>query len=89
VNKKGVIDMVLFRQVREKHNLSITEMAEKLGISKSYCSMLNSGERGISKDIALKLKIHFNISVEQSLYAQEVHTNKTDVKTANKTGTEG
>lgn len=81
--------MVLFRQVREKHNLSITEMAEKLGISKSYCSMLDSGERGISKDIALKLKIHFNIPVEQSLYAQEVHANKTDVKTANKTGTEG
>ena len=72
--------MVLFRQVREKHNLSITEMAEKLGVSKSYCSMLDSGERGISKVIALKLKIHFNIPVEQSLYAQEVHANKTDVK---------
>ena len=81
--------MVLFRQVREKHNLSITEMAEKLGISKSYCSMLDSGKRGISKVIALKLKIHFNIPVEQSLYAQEIHANKTDVKTVNKTGAEG
>jgi len=67
-------------------------MAERLDISKSYCSMLDSGERGISKDIALKLKLHFNVPLELSLCTQQVHGNETQVgsqEDAGATGTEG
>lgn len=46
--------MSILTDLETKYNLKPLEMARVLGISKSYYSMLRSGDRPISKSIAIQ-----------------------------------
>jgi transcriptional regulator with XRE-family HTH domain len=86
VNFKVVNPMnELLRQIEIDHGLSFQQMAEKLGISKSYYSMLKNGTRPISKNIALIINREFKVPLEELLLRPQVHISKTDKPT----GTEG
>ncbi|MDD2297636.1 MAG: helix-turn-helix transcriptional regulator [Sphaerochaetaceae bacterium] len=71
-----------FEKIRQQLNITKTEMAKRLGVSKSNYSMIIHGQHGISKRVALKAHKEFGISLEELFFAQ-VHPDETD------TGTEG
>jgi len=48
-------------------NLKPIQMANKLKLSKIYYSMMRNGKRILSKNVALKLKEQFGITLEKSL----------------------
>lgn len=57
-------------EIRQKYKLTKTEMAHKLGISKSNYSMIIHGYHGISKRVALKAHDVFGIPLEDLLRPQ-------------------
>ncbi len=61
------------RLVREFHNMSQTKLAEKLGISNSYLSEIESGKRGsnISVELLEKYSQVFSIPVSTLLLFSE------------------
>jgi transcriptional regulator with XRE-family HTH domain len=67
----------ILKIIREKNNLRPVEMAQKLDVSKSYYSMLESGQRPLSKNVAFKLKSKFGVKLDVSL-CPEVHGESTD-----------
>lgn len=70
--------MNLLLELREKHGLNKVQMAKRLRIAKSYYSMLENGERPISKNIAIKLHEEFNVPFESSFSGLEVHIMQTN-----------
>lgn len=54
-------------QIRQQHQMSKTEMANRLGISKSNYSMIIHGQHGISKRVALKVYKEFGVPLEELL----------------------
>jgi len=68
--------MHLLEEIRTKEKISKTEMASRLGIAKSYYSMITSGKMSISKNVALKIHNVFGIPLEDIL-CPSVHENKT------------
>lgn len=76
-------------QVRESLGISKTEMARKLGISKSNYSMIIHGQHGLSKKVALKAYEQFGVPLEELLCPQ-VQPRETDhYAAAQPTGTDG
>ncbi|TWH48502.1 helix-turn-helix transcriptional regulator [Sporomusa sp. KB1] len=69
--------MSILTNLEIKYNLKPIEMAKELGISKSYYSMLRSGDRPISKNIAIQLKNQFGVKFDDSL-CPAVHVGKTE-----------
>jgi len=71
-------------QIRKKLQITKTEMAVKLGMSKSNYSMIIHGQQGISKKVALKIYEEFGVPLEELLRfkVQPEETNEP-------TGTEG
>jgi plasmid maintenance system antidote protein VapI len=63
-------------QIRQQLQINKTEMADRLGISKSNYSMIIHGQHGVSKRVALKAHKEFGISIEELFYSQ-VHADKT------------
>ncbi|MBC7340863.1 MAG: helix-turn-helix transcriptional regulator [Clostridia bacterium] len=57
-------------QIRNQLQISKTEMAKRLGISKSNYSMIIHGQHGLSKRVALKVYQEFNIPLEDLLCAK-------------------
>lgn len=43
------------KKIREKHNLTNQQVAEKIGISKEYYWMIENGKRKLSYDLAVKI----------------------------------
>lgn len=70
--------MDLLKTTRVKHGLNKVEMARKLGIAKSYYTMLEKGERCISKNIGIKLHEHFGIPLEDIFLQAQVHDEETN-----------
>lgn len=68
--------MNILKMTKEKNNLRSIEMAIKLGISKSYYSMLENGQRPLSKNVAFKLREQFGINLDLSL-GVDVHGRET------------
>jgi transcriptional regulator with XRE-family HTH domain len=62
--------MSILEKTRKEHNLTKAQMARRLGVGKSYYSMLLKGDRGISKNIALRLQKEFGVSLDISLRGQ-------------------
>jgi ribosome-binding protein aMBF1 (putative translation factor) len=60
--KKEIIPGVFLRLLREGHAWSQAALAEKLAISFRRVSDFETGQREISKDIAKKLALIFNVS---------------------------
>jgi transcriptional regulator with XRE-family HTH domain len=63
-------------QVRQKLNISKTEMAKRLGISKSNYSMIIHGYHGVSKKVAIKAHEELKIPIED-LLCPDVQRNAT------------
>jgi len=57
-------------QIRENLQISKSEMARRLGISKSNYSMIIHGQHGVSKRVALKAYEVFGVSLKELLYSQ-------------------
>jgi len=43
------------KQIREENQLTASEVADKVGITKGYYSMIENGKRGLSYPIAVKI----------------------------------
>ena len=54
--------------IRQQFQISKTEMARRLGISKSNYSMIIHDEHGISKKVALKAHKEFDVPLEKLLF---------------------
>lgn len=54
-------------QIRNKLNISKTEMARRLEISKSNYSMIIHGQHGVSKRVALKAHEVLGVPIEELL----------------------
>ena len=79
-------------QIRQQLQISKTEMARKLGISKSNYSMIIHSQHGISKRVALKTHEEFGVSLEELLrpQVQRDATNEADEAVNQQlTGTDG
>lgn len=50
------------RQVREDHELTQAEFAERLSVDKDYVSRLESGEEILNDDLFMRLNLEFNAS---------------------------
>lgn len=77
--------MNILKMTKEKNNLRSAEMAIKLGISKSYYSMLENDQRPLSKNVAFKLREQFGIKLDISL-GTDVHGEETSTAALQKTG---
>ncbi len=69
--------MNVLEKVRAEKGLTNGEMIERLGITKSYYSMIRRGLRPVSKDMAAKLNRVFGVPYEVS-FCTEVHTADTE-----------
>jgi plasmid maintenance system antidote protein VapI len=59
--------MDLLEQIRTGRQLKKTDMARMLGIGKSYYTMLTTGRCGISKNLALRIRDVFGVSLDEIL----------------------
>lgn len=56
------------RDARERKRLSQTELAETLGVKPTHISRIESGERGASIDLLIKLAEYFKYPLEELIY---------------------
>lgn len=49
------------KSIREKNNLSGSDVAERVGITKGYYSLIENGKRGLSYPLAVKIASVFNM----------------------------
>lgn len=69
--------MNIFERIEKETQLTPSEIAKRLGISKSYYSMIRNGDRQISKNVAIKIHLEFAIPLEDILMRPEVHDEAT------------
>jgi transcriptional regulator with XRE-family HTH domain len=66
------------RLVRVFHDLNKSEVATRVGLSKSYISELENGGKKVSLDVLEKYAVAFNIPVSSlMLFAEQTATGKT------------
>ncbi len=63
--------LVLFRKER---NLSVSDMAEKIGISESYYEKIEYGDRSPSYNFLIKFKRAFPESNAENIFLSQNHT---------------
>ena len=77
------------KKVREQSKLTAAEVAEKVGITKGYYSMIENGKRGLSYTIAVKIadvfdmkpdEIFLNTSLQMRNFQQRRKQNETKSK---------
>jgi transcriptional regulator with XRE-family HTH domain len=73
MSKKNIIEML-----RKKHNMTQTELAEKLGVSQRTISKIEI-EGNAGKKTAQKLSEFFNVSTSKILLGEET-VNKNQIK---------
>lgn len=82
--------MNILNRIENDTGLKAKDIADKLGITRAYYSMIRNDIRPISKDVAIKIHEVFKIPLEEVFFAIEVNGELTDeVKGTNPTGTEG
>ena len=52
------------KELRKKSGLSLTEAARELGVSKSYLSMIESGQRSLNKNRAIQIAYVYGVQIE-------------------------
>ena len=60
--------MIFLIKLRKKNKISSTEMARKLGISKTFYWQIEHGERRLSYEMALKIANIFNLKPDDIFY---------------------
>lgn len=71
------------KNLRKENKMSQEELASKLGISRSYFSKIENGQRGLSIEIMQKLCKVFNMSMDEFLETIEEKDNYLEVETKN------
>lgn len=61
----------MLRLVRQFHNLTQTELADKIGISKSYLCELEAGKKVVSIEILNKYSEVFDVPVSSLVFFSE------------------
>ena len=69
------------KSLRKENKMSQEELASKLGISRSYFSKIENGQRGLSIEIMQKLCKVFNMSMDEFLETIEEKDNYLEVET--------
>lgn len=63
--------------VRVYHNQSLTQLAEGIGLSKSYISEIEGGKKKVSMDVLEKYSSHFRIPTSSLMFfAESTASNK-------------
>lgn len=57
-------------ELRKKYNLSCQDMADKLGISKSYYWQIENKKRRLSYETAIKISNIFNTKPDNIFYSE-------------------
>lgn len=60
-----------FRLIRTYHGIRQSQLAEEMGLSKSYLSELESGKKEISIEVLKKYSEHFNMPMSSILFFME------------------
>lgn len=58
---------IILKEIRRRHNLTQTEFAEKVNVSRSAIAQIESGKNNISLDLAKKISEVFSISISSIL----------------------
>lgn len=64
------------KNIRENSQLTIQEVAEKVGITKGYYSMIENGKRGLSYPLAVKIAEVFNMKPDDIFFNHEFTNEK-------------
>lgn len=64
------------KNIRERNNLTASEVAEKVGITKGYYSMIENGKRGLSYPIAVKIADVFGKKPDEIFFDHEFTNEK-------------
>jgi len=62
------------REYRERKNLSVTELAKRIGVSRSYLSRMETGERPIKTDILNKIANAIGIPIQEFYSDQDMRS---------------
>ena len=89
--------MNILIKIEKETGLRPKDMANKLGITKSYYSMIKNNVRPISKEVAIKIHEVFKVPLEEIFFTCEVNAELTanqpsggeNQSEAKSTGTEG
>jgi len=89
--------MNILIKIEKETGLRPKDMANKLGITKSYYSMMKNNVRPISKEVAIKIHEVFKVPLEEIFFTCEVNAELTtnqpsggeNESEAKPTGTEG
>ncbi|MFZ4897297.1 helix-turn-helix transcriptional regulator [Enterococcus durans] len=66
------------KKIREDNQLTAQEVAEKIGITKGYYSMIENGKRGLSYPIAVKIANVFGMKPDEIFFDHEFTNEKLD-----------
>lgn len=66
------------KQIREKHNYSGSDVANIVGITKGYYSLIENGKRGLSYPLAVKIAAVFNLKPDDIFLSNEFTNEKLD-----------
>lgn len=69
--------MNILIKIEKETGLKPKDMADKLGITKSYYSMMKNNVRPISKEVAIKIHEVFEIPLEEVFFCQQVNNRLT------------
>lgn len=65
------------KEYRIKNNYTQLQVAKKLGIAVSTYNMIENGKRGVSLQLAKKVSILFNASIDEIFFNDFVHNKQT------------
>lgn len=68
------------KQIREENQMTIQEIANEIGISKGYYSMIENGKRGLSYNLAVKIAQVFNMKPDDIFLASKLTNEKPNDK---------
>ena len=64
------------KKTRDKNQLTAQEVADKVGITKGYYSMIENGKRGLSYPIAVKIANVFGMKPDEIFFDHEFTNEK-------------
>lgn len=64
------------KRVREENQLTAQDVAERVGITKGYYSMIENGKRGLSYPIAVKIAEVFGMKPDEIFFEHEFTNEK-------------
>lgn len=64
------------KRIREENQLTAQEVADKIGITKGYYSMIENGKRGLSYPIAVRIADVFGMKPDEIFFEHEFTNEK-------------